>query len=73
MAKSYIPPQWDLEATLRYKRQNMERAMKADITRGLVELITNSDDSYRDAEENYKQPSKSELKLRGEEKDNQQQ
>jgi len=57
MAKSSIPPQWDLEATLRYKRQNMERAMKADITRGLVELITNSDDSYRDAEENYKQPS----------------
>ncbi|MFN8385663.1 MAG: hypothetical protein U0X92_04475 [Anaerolineales bacterium] len=57
MAKFSIPPQWDLEATLRYKRQNMERAMKGDITRGLVELITNADDSYRDMAENNKHPS----------------
>lgn len=57
MAKISIPSQWDLETTLRYKRHNMERAMKGDIARGLVELITNSDDSYRDMEENHKQPS----------------
>ena len=55
MPKTSIPSQWDLEATLRYKRQNMERAMRGDIARGLVELITNSDDSYRDMEENNKQ------------------
>lgn len=57
MAKNSIPTQWTLEATDRYKRQNMERAMKGDITRGLVELITNSDDSYRDVEESKKQSS----------------
>lgn len=57
MDKLSIPSQWDLEATLRYKRQNMERAMKGDITRGLVELITNADDSYRDMAENSKHPS----------------
>jgi len=49
--KSQIPNQWDLSAEPRYKRQNMERAMRGKIERGLVELITNSDDSYRALEE----------------------
>jgi len=55
MNKIKIPDEWDLGATRRYKRQNMEMAMKGKIERGLVELITNSDDSYRDLEEKAKQ------------------
>lgn len=54
MNKIKIPDEWDLGATRRYKRQNMEMAMKGKIERGLVELITNSDDSYRDLEEKVK-------------------
>jgi len=49
-----IPAEWDLGADPRYKRQNMERAMRGKIERGLVELITNSDDSYRDLEDEGK-------------------
>jgi hypothetical protein len=51
MPKMEIPSEWELGADPRYKRQNMERAMRGQIVRGLVELITNSDDSYRDLEE----------------------
>lgn len=51
MKKMKIPNEWDLGASLRYKRENMERAMRGKIERGLVELITNSDDSYRDLED----------------------
>ena len=51
MPKLKIPTEWDLSASRRYKRQNMERAMRGRIERGLVELITNSDDSYRGLEE----------------------
>ena len=51
MPKDKVPIEWDLGADLRYKRENMERAMRGKIERGLVELITNSDDSYRDLEE----------------------
>jgi len=57
MQKIEIPQEWDLIANRRYKRQNMELAMKGKIERGLVELITNSDDSYRDVEENGKKVS----------------
>ena len=46
-----IPNEWVLGADKRYMRQNMERAMMGKIERGLVELITNSDDSYRDLED----------------------
>ena len=45
MNKIKIPDEWDLGATRRYKRQNMDSAMRGKIERGLVELITNSDDS----------------------------
>jgi len=55
MNKIKIPDEWDLGATRRYKRQNMDSAMRGKIERGLVELITNSDDSYRELEENTKQ------------------
>ena len=55
MDKIKIPDEWDLGATRRYKRQNMDNAMRGKIERGLVELITNSDDSYRELEENTKQ------------------
>jgi len=55
MRNNKIPTEWDLSASLRYKRQNMERAMRGKIERGLVELITNSDDSYRDLEDEKKQ------------------
>ena len=41
-----------LEASPRYIRQNMNKAMRGNIVRGLVELITNSDDSYKELEEN---------------------
>ena len=51
MPKLKIPTEWDLGASRRYKRQNMERAMRGRIERGLVELITNSDDSYRGLQE----------------------
>ena len=51
MPKLEIPTEWDLGASRRYKRQNMERSMGGRIERGLVELITNSDDSYRDLED----------------------
>jgi len=51
MARARILTEWDLKTTPRYTRQNMERAMGGRIERGLVELITNSDDSYRNLEE----------------------
>lgn len=51
MVKVRIPREFDLRATRRYRRQNMGKAMGGKIERGLVELITNSDDSYRDLEE----------------------
>jgi len=57
MTISEIPNEWDLGADPRYKRQNMERAMGGKIERGLVELTTNCDDSYRDLEEQGKQVS----------------
>lgn len=57
MPKVEIPTEWDLGATWLYKRQNMEKAMRGKIERGLVELITNSDDSYRDLEDERKQVS----------------
>src|SRR3989344_1468819 len=40
----------------RYFLETAERAMKSDIVRGLVELITNSDDSYGEIELNHLQP-----------------
>ncbi len=46
-----IPQEFDLKTTRRYQRQNMTKAMRGRIERGLVELITNSDDSYLDLEE----------------------
>ncbi|MFH2104545.1 MAG: hypothetical protein ABIJ39_14450 [Chloroflexota bacterium] len=49
--KTSIPNEWELFANPRYKKENMERAMRSEIERGLVELITNSDDSYLDLEE----------------------
>lgn len=57
MTRSEIPTEWDLEDNPRYKRQNMQWAMKGKIERGLVELITNSDDNYRELEEQGKQVS----------------
>jgi len=57
MSKGKIPVKWDLDAAPRYKRQNMERAMGRRIERGLVELITNSDDNYRDLEDERKRVS----------------
>ena len=51
MSRAKIPDEWDLGASRRYKKKNMERAMRGKIERGLVELITNSDDSYRNLEE----------------------
>lgn len=54
MSKSKILTEWELKTTPRYTRQNMERAMGGRIERGLVELITNSDDSYRNLEEKGK-------------------
>ena len=55
MLKDKIPTEWNLGASRRYKRQNMERSMGRRIERGLVELITNSDDSYRDLEDTGEQ------------------
>jgi len=43
-----------LEQDPRYFLQNAERAMRGDIIRGLVELITNSDDSYGRLEDDNK-------------------
>jgi len=57
METGEIPREWDLGADPRYKRQNMEKAMRGKIERGLVELITNSDDSYHNLEEEGKQVS----------------
>ncbi len=57
MASSKVPNEWDLSAESRYMRQNMEMAMRGRIERGLVELITNSDDSYRELEEEGKEVS----------------
>ena len=54
MPRTKIPNEWDLSTNRRYKRQNMERAMRGKIERGLVELITNSDDKYRELEERGK-------------------
>lgn len=54
MNNSNIPQEWDIETTRRYTRQNMDRAMQGRIERGLVELVTNSDDSYRNIEETGK-------------------
>ena len=51
MPKTGIPTEWDLGADPRYKRQNMEWAMRGQVGRGLVELITNPDDRYRDLED----------------------
>lgn len=51
MANTTIPEEFDLKTSRRYKRQNMAKAMRGRIERGLVELITNSDDSYRSLEE----------------------
>jgi hypothetical protein len=51
MTKVEVPLEWDLGTVPRYMRENMERAMRGQIERGLVELITDSDDSYRDLEE----------------------
>jgi len=57
MPRIEIPTEWVLGANRRYKRQNMEKAMRGKIERGLVELITNADDSYRDLEDKGKQVS----------------
>ncbi len=46
-----LPDEFELKTTRRYRRQNMAKAMRGRIDRGLVELITNSDDSYRGLEE----------------------
>jgi len=54
MSKSKILTEWELKTTPRYTRQNMERAMGGRVERGLVELITNSDDSYRNLEDRGK-------------------
>ncbi|MFC1955323.1 hypothetical protein ACFLWZ_02130 [Chloroflexota bacterium] len=56
MAQKILPDEFDLKTTRRYQRQNMAKAMRGKIERGLVELITNSDDSYRDQEEEGVQP-----------------
>lgn len=51
MVKTKVKQGFELKATRRYRRQNMARAMGGKIERALVELITNSDDSYRDLED----------------------
>lgn len=55
MKKSGVPPEWELRSSRRHKRQDMEKAMRGRIERGLVELVTNSDDSYCNMEEDGKQ------------------
>ena len=57
MSKVEIPMEWELRSGRRHKRQDMEKAMRGRIERGLVELITNSDDSYRNLEEEGKRTS----------------
>lgn len=57
MPRFEVPAQWDLGADPRYKRQNMERAMRGKVERGLVELITNAEDSYRDLEDEHRRVS----------------
>ena len=57
MPKDVIPNEWELRSGRRHKRQDMEKAMGRNIERALVELITNSDDSYRDLEKENKQVS----------------
>ncbi|MEX2028004.1 MAG: hypothetical protein WD988_00710 [Candidatus Curtissbacteria bacterium] len=46
-----------LEIEPRYFLQTAERAMRDDVVRGLVELITNADDSYGEIEFNHQQTS----------------
>ncbi|MDP2649842.1 MAG: hypothetical protein Q8P10_03275 [bacterium] len=46
-----------LDIEPRYFLQTAERAMKNDVIRGLVELITNADDSYGEIEFNHQQVS----------------
>lgn len=55
MPKRDIPIEWELDTNTRYKKQNMERAVRGQIQRGLVELITNCDDSYRSLEDDGQQ------------------
>jgi len=57
MSREAIPQKWELDDTLRYKRENMDRAMQGRIERALVELITNADDSYIDMKERGERPS----------------
>ena len=47
-----IPEKFEVKTTTRYRRQNMAKAMRGKIERAIVELITNSDDSYRELEDN---------------------
>jgi len=49
-----LPEVGHLHIAKRYARQNMGQAMRGDIRRGLVELITNADDSYRALEDEKK-------------------
>lgn len=49
-----IGEEYELDIDGRYFLQNAETAMKSDIIRGLVELITNSDDSYDNLKERNK-------------------
>lgn len=51
MAKYSERQEYDILTTARYRRQNMMKAMGNKIERGLVELITNSNDSYDTLEE----------------------
>lgn len=57
MPKVEIQMEWELRSGRRHKRQDIERAMRGRIERGLVELITNSDDSYRNLEDDGKRTS----------------
>ena len=58
MTKDKVPTEGELISGRRHKRQDMERSMGGKIERALVELITNSDDSYRDLEEVYREEGK---------------
>lgn len=58
MPKDKIPEKWDLGVEPRYIRQNMESSMRGKVERALVELITNSDDSYRALEDEGKKISR---------------
>lgn len=48
---NYHTEEFELQSTKRYIRQNMNKAIRGDVIRALVELITNSDDSYKRLEE----------------------